>query len=214
MGQNIVYRWIDGHALACAALLVGGFALAAYLAHGYVLAQSKAPEGASETIRIGDRRLAMHPDWVMGTTTHGDKERISLRMPLASLAPEALADADSAVALVFTTSDESIAPSERVKMLYARFLSSEATPAAGGLIRRQFKAGTPYEGETLFLSPPEGRAFAARCPTDESVGQALSCFAEIRHAGYDIQIQVARRDLASWEKITARLKDLLGRADG
>ena len=187
-GHNIAYRWIDGHALACAALLIGGFALAAFLAHRYLVSESTGSEEASQVIRIGERRLALHPDWVMGTATHGERERISLRMPLTSLAPDAIADPEAAVALVFTTSDELIAPSERVKLLYARFLSSEAAPAAGGLIRRQFRAGTPYEGETLFLSPPEGRAFAARCPTDESAGRALSCFAEIRHGGYDIQI--------------------------
>jgi hypothetical protein len=213
-GQAIVYRWIDSHALACAALLIAGFVLTGYLAHRYVLSESRHIEEPTRTIRIGDGQLALLPDWVMGTARHGDRERISLRMPLSSLVPESLADPEAMVALVFTTSDESIPPSERVKMLYARFLSSEAAPAAGGLIRRQFRAGTPYEGETLFLSPPEGRAFAARCPTGENAGGALNCFAEIRHAGYDIQIQLAKRDLASWEKVTARLKDMLGRTGG
>lgn len=213
-GQAVVYKWIDGHALAYAALLIVGFVLAGYLAHRYVLSESEQLEEKTQTIQIGNRQLALRPDWVMGTARHGDRERISLRMPLSSLVPEALADPEAMIALVFTTRDESIAPPERVKMLYARFLSSEAAPAAGGLIRRQFRTGTPYEGETLFLSPPEGRAFAARCPTDEYAGGALSCFAEIRHAGYDIQIQLAKRDLASWEKITGRLKDMLGRAGG
>jgi len=213
-GQPIVYRWIDGHALIAVALLIAGFAAVAYLAHSLIVSAPEQRQEASETIWLGDRQLTLPPQWVMGTARHGERERISLRVPLASLIPEELADPDATVALVLTTSDASIAPSERVKMLYARFLSSEAAPAAGGLIRRQFKSGTPYEGETLFLSPPEGRAFAARCPTGHNVDSGLVCFAEIRHGGYDIQIQLAQRDLASWEKITASVKQLTGGAGG
>jgi hypothetical protein len=212
--QTVVYKWIDSHALAFATLLIVTFVLAAYLAHRLVVSPAGQPTEMSQTIRIGDRQLTLRRDWIVGTARHGDMERISLRMPLSSLIPEELADQEAMIALVFTTSDASIAPSERVKMLYARFLSSEAAPASGGLIRRQFKSGTPYEGETLFLSPPEGRAFAARCPTAESAGGELNCFAEIRHAGFDIQIQLAKRDLVSWEKITTRVKDLPGGAGG
>jgi hypothetical protein len=212
--QPIAYRWIDSHALILAALLIAGFAAVAYVAHDLVVSTTEQRAEVSETIMLGDRQLTLPTDWIVGTARHGDRERISLRMPLSSLIPEEFVDPDATIALVFTTSDASVAPSERVKMLYARFLSSEAAPAAGGLIRRQFKSGTPYEGETLFLSPPEGRAFAARCPTGDSADRGLACFAEIRHAGYDIQIQLAQRDLASWEKITARVKQLPGRAGG
>lgn len=212
--RRIAYKWVDLHALAITALLAASLLSAAYLARNMITIPGKTVEPEMHVIEIGGRGFAIEREWLLGSAVHGDKERISLRLPLSSLISQDLADPEAAVSLVFITSDDSLAPSERVKMLYARFLSSDATPAEGGLIRRQFRSGTPYEGETLFLSPPEGRAFAARCPNSESPGIPATCFAEIRHAGFDIQIQLAQRDLALWEKIVARARELPSPAGG
>jgi hypothetical protein len=206
--QRVAYKWVDAHAVVITALLAVTLLSTAYLARNVLTLPAVTPEVETQVIEIGNRRFSIERDWLLGSAVHGDKERISLRLPLSSLIPHDLADPEAAVLLAYITSDNSLAPSERVKMLYARFLSSDAAPAAGGLIRRQFRAGTPYEGETLFLSPPEGRAFAARCPSSTSATLPVTCFAEIRHAGYDIQIQLAKRDLALWEKIVARAREL------
>jgi hypothetical protein len=212
--QRVAYKWIDVHALAMTTLLAVALLSGAYVARDMITTPGKPVAGALQVIEIGGRGFAIERDWLLGSAVHGDKERISLRLPLARLISSDLADPDAAVSLVYITSDNSLAPSERVRMLYARFLSSDAAPAAGGLIRRQFRSGTPYEGETLFLSPPEGRAFAARCPDSEISALPVTCFAEIRHAGYDIQIQLAKRDLALWEKIVAHARELPSPTDG
>lgn len=204
----IAYKWIDLHALTIIAVLALGLLASALLTRNWILAPAGPDATRFEIVTIGENRFKIQRDWLLGSAISGDRQRISLRMPLTGLITTDLADADAFVLLVFTTSDQSLAPSERVKLLYARFLSSEAAPAAGGLIRRQFREGTPYEGETLFLSPPEGRAFAARCPTTGRPEIPVTCHAEIRHAGFDIQIQLARRDLALWEKIVARVRAL------
>jgi hypothetical protein len=206
----VIYKWIDARALVAIAILLALLGAAAYYARD-ILLRDDASQPETLSVAIGSRDLTVQRDWLLGAVTQGEKERISLRMPLSHLIAHDLVDPGAAIALVFVTSDDSLPPSERVRQLYSRFLSSEATSTAGGLIRRQFRAGTPYEGETLFLSPPEGRAFAARCPSGEVASMELTCFAEIRHAGYDIQIQLARRDLAQWEKIVARVKEIPGR---
>jgi hypothetical protein len=204
----VTYRWVDFHALAMVVILALGLFATAFVSRGLIMSPAASDATQSEIIMIGDNRFKIQREWLLGSARSGDINRISLRIPVSSLIATDLADPDALVSLVFTTSDKSLSPSERVRMLYARFLSSEATPASGGLIRRQFRDGTPYEGETLFLSPPEGRAFAARCPTAPSPDLPVTCYAEIRHAGFDIQIQLARRDLALWEKIVARVREL------
>jgi hypothetical protein len=203
----VVYAWIDARILAGLAALLCILAAAAFWAHALVATEERT-EPDTVAVTLGERQLTLQRAWLLGAAAQGDRKRISLRMPLSSLVSHDLVDPGASIALVFVTSDASLPPSERVKQLYSRFLSSEATPAAGGLIRRQFRAGTPYEGETLFLSPPEGRAFAARCQSGEFGSMELTCFAEIRHAGYDIQIQLARRDLALWERIVSRVKQI------
>lgn len=203
----VAYAWVDARILAGVAALLCVLAAAAYWAHTLV-APREATEPDLVTVQIGDRHMTVQRAWLLGAAAQGDRKRISLRMPLSGLVSHELVDPGASIALVFVTSDTSLPPSERVKQLYARFLSSEATPAVGGLIRRQFRPGTPYEGETLFLSPPEGRAFAARCQSGDFGSMELTCFAEIRHAGYDIQIQLARRDLAVWERIVSRVKQI------
>jgi hypothetical protein len=205
---TIAYRWVDFHALAIVGVLALSLFATALASRNLIMPPAASDATQSEIVTIGENRFKIQRGWLIGSTRSGDINRISLRMPISSLIATDLADPDALVSLVFTTSDQSLAPSERVRMLYARFLSSEATPASGGLIRRQFRDGTPYEGETLFLSPPEGRAFAARCPTVAKPELPVTCHAEIRHAGFDIQIQLARRDLALWEKIVARVREL------
>lgn len=204
---TVAYRWVDFHALTIVAILALGLFTTAFVSRSLIMSPAGS-DAQSEIIMIGENRFKIQREWLLGSARSGDIHRISLRMPISSLISTDLTGPDALVSLVFTTSDQSLSPSERVRMLYARFLSSEATPASGGLIRRQFRDGTPYEGETLFLSPPEGRAFAARCPTVAKPELPVTCYAEIRHAGFDIQIQLARRDLALWEKIVARVRDL------
>jgi hypothetical protein len=109
--------------------------------------------------------------------------------------------------------DGSMAPTERAKHLYARFLSAAATPEEGGLIRRRFRTGTPFEGEDLVLSAPDGRAFAARC-LDAASAVATACVAEMRLGALDVQARFAPSLLPRWEALSAGLKGLVERPGG
>ena len=208
----IAYKRVDVHALALLALLALSLFAGALMMRNLIMAPVGSDAAQFQTVTIGGSSFQIRRDWLFDAATSGDRHRISLRMRINDLLATDMADPNAIVSLVFMTSDQSLAPSERAKKLYSRFLSSEAAPSAGGLIRRQFRTGTPYEGETLFLSPPEGRAFAARCPTSDGSGIPLPCHAEIRHAGFDIQIQMARRDLPLWENILTRVRAMPDRA--
>ncbi len=118
--------------------------------------------------------------------------------------------------LVFLTlrrMDDKIEPRDKPAKLYARFLSPAVEVHPAGLILRRFEKGSPYEGEQLYMTPPEGRAFWARCA---AATQALpaTCISEARIVGLDIRLRFAPEALAEWEALTAgvvRLVEGMGR---
>jgi len=109
---------------------------------------------------------------------------------------------ESLVFLTLRRRDEKIDPRDKPARLYARFLEPlvEAHPA--GLIRRGFQPGSPYDRETLYMTPPEGRDFWARCA---SATQALpaTCISETRIGGLDVSARFTPELLGDWERVTA-----------
>src|SRR4051812_3529560 len=97
-------------------------------------------------------------------------------------------------------------------LLYARYLSAEAKPGvADGLIRREFRAGTPYSGEDLLLSVPDGRAFAARCfKAAIAARMKAACLAAFRANGLDVQIRFAPGVLPHWRSLMESARRLVG----
>ena len=74
---------------------------------------------------------------------------------------------------------------------------------------RRFHADSPYSGEVLLIAPPEGRHFSARCDRSGAKPIEPSCFAQIRRAGFDIEIQFSKRDIVHWERIMAWIAGVL-----
>jgi hypothetical protein len=85
--------------------------------------------------------------------------------------------------------------------VYARFLTATVWSNPGGLVVRGFRKGSPYEGDELYVSVPDGRGFAARCPLDTGAGAALDelCRVTFRHRGVDVNIRFPRAIIADWE---------------
>lgn len=90
--------------------------------------------------------------------------------------------------------------------LYGSFLTAEVRPQANGLVLRRFERGSPYGTEDLYLAPPDGRSFFARCtrPASSSDGLPNSCVTEFRQLGIDIQITYKPDLLAHWDELTER----------
>lgn len=170
------------------------------------------------TVAFGPATLDLPAAWLnlAARRTEQPVERLDLRMSLKDLEGEHGAGTSKDATPVFVAllpQDGAIPPADRPTLLYARFLSADATAGAGGLIHRQFRAGTPYEGEELVLAPPDGRAFAARCappvPASETGG---TCLAELRFARMDAQVRFAPGLLPDWERLVGALKRRFDRA--
>jgi hypothetical protein len=105
--------------------------------------------------------------------------------------------------------DESVPPEERASQLHSRFLTSDVWTNPGGLILRSFSPGSPYEGEELYLAPPDGRDFSARCPKTEqrgAIGAGL-CIWEFRTAGMDVLVSFSPARLTDWQGIAATARE-------
>lgn len=84
--------------------------------------------------------------------------------------------------------------------VYARFLTPMVWSNPGGLVVRGFRKGSPYEGDELFVSVPDGRGFAARCPVETAQGGLDElCRVTFRHRGMDVNIRFPRAIIADWE---------------
>ncbi len=208
------YKSIDLHLLAAALILSAVLAGGAYLARTLVTPLSDASVEETVIVEIGDRSIEVLRRWLVTVPPDVDGGRVTLSLPLAEMVHGEEGDEDARVLLVLNKSDGSLEPSDRPRLIYARFLSSNATSSVGGLVHRPFRAGSPYQGEALYLTPPEGRQFAARCPIEETPGLPVMCFTELRIEGLDIQLQIERRHLALWEPVVAWTRQLVSTGNG
>jgi hypothetical protein len=145
------------------------------------------------------------------TAAGGDSERLGfvmrfpdfgpLRLPANPLDEAVRARAEAAAVFVTAAVEDGVMdPAERPAQLYGRFLRPEAAPGPGGLILRRFEAESPYEGEELYVAPPEGRAFFARCakPDADTRGYCLWLFREGR---LDFELRFEPALLPQWKQL-------------
>mgnify|MGYP001186340518 CR=1 FL=1 len=165
-----------------------GDALLAYPA-AYARTPLAAPAGRVERLDLA----AAFPDFQPAGEAKG-----------ATTQAELAARAERLVFLALTADDKSLEPAERPAKLYAPFLEPIGYARPGGLVMRRFQQGSPYEGETLMMTPPEGRAFWARCPAQAEGGaQGLRepCFTEMRLDGLNLTLRFSPALLPDWERL-------------
>lgn len=117
------------------------------------------------------------------------------------------------VFLTLTPIAKGLDPAERVSKLYARFLEEEEWSHPGGLVMRRFAAGSPFANEDLYLTPPEGKLFAARCarPASQPDGLPDTCLHEFRLGGLNVQLRFSPARLADWDAMTEGARQLVAR---
>lgn len=109
-------------------------------------------------------------------------------------------------------SPDDIDPAERPAALYARFLKEEATTTESGLVLRQFKPGSPYDGEDLYVSTPDEHVFAARCPRAvPKSGLAENCLWQTRLNGLEVHTRFAPKLLDHWQGLVTGVRTLVPR---
>jgi len=122
-----------------------------------------------------------------------------LRLDWPSLGP-AQAPNRSRLLVTLSPPDKVNEPATQLAV-YARFLTPTVWSNPGGLVVRGFRKGSPYEGDELYVSVPDGRGFAARCPLDTTAAATLDelCRVTFRHRGLDVNIRFPRAIIADWE---------------
>ncbi len=185
----------------------------------------RAPSGADEAAPVAlavagvplhiDPRLAR----VRADLSNRALEELDLVAAMPDLAPAGgKASAIALERLVFLTlrrKDDKVEPRDKPVLLYARFLDPVVEAHPAGLILRRFEPGCPYDREVLYMTPPEGRAFWARCtPAGQAQPIPATCLSEARIGGLDIRLRFAPEALGEWEALTAgvvRLVEGMGR---
>ena len=162
--------------LACLALL----ACLGLGAYGLLRAGADSPAATVEA-NIGDTRFVFAPAYARdeATAAGGFQDRLAFVAVIPdfspppraarALSPKALTErARDNVFITVSPKDDGVDPADRPMQLYARFLEAETVAGPGGLVMRRFEQGSPYDLEQLYVAPPDGRDFFARCPKPAS----------------------------------------------
>ncbi len=113
--------------------------------------------------------------------------------------------------LAILRGDGILDPADRPQDLYGRFLERDTWQNPGGLLLRRFAPDSPYADEELFIAPPDGRVFAARClkPGARADSGFESCIWRFRQSGADIQVRFSADLLPQWESMAFGIRRLL-----
>ena len=82
-----------------------------------------------------------------------------------------------------------------------------------GLILRRFEQGSPYDLEELYIAPPDGRTFFARClkPSEADAAARDFCLFLFREDDLDVELRFAPALLEHWEALTEGAHAFLAR---
>jgi hypothetical protein len=189
----------DGAVLkaAFAILVVGALTTAAAL---YWTHRREAPSTELQPARVGEVGL-MIPRNLTGIDD-GDSDRSQLvgmarlRLAWPDLGP---AGPDNRYKLLITLSPpDKVNEPARQLATYARFLTSTVWSNPGGLVVRGFRKGSPFEGDEFYVSVPDGRGFAARCPIATGNLFDEPCRVTFQHRGMDVNIRFPRAIITDW----------------
>jgi hypothetical protein len=150
----------------------------------------------------------------------GAQERLDLAFLWPSLgAPDAAAKPAPTEAappidrLFISIAPQSIAlaPSERLKSIYPRYLAETQFDGPDGLKVISFRDGTPYQGEDLFFDPAAQPGFVARCSRPGAAGTPGMCLLERRVEGADVTVRFPSDWLTGWRAVNAGVETLMGK---
>ncbi len=89
-------------------------------------------------------------------------------------------------------------PLERLQLPETNFVDVLAGISTAVTSRNYNLLLSPFEGDEFYVSVPDGRGFAARCPID--IGNLLEepCRVTFQHRGMDVNIRFPRAIIADW----------------
>jgi hypothetical protein len=204
--------------LAAMFFLAGG-------AYGYLRWRDAEPSANVEA-SVDAAHFSFPPAYARDAATKagGPAYRLALAVQFPEFAPTGRAEkapprttqlerAPETVLITITPKDDSLEPADRPAKLYARFLEGETEVGPGGLVLRRFETGSPYDLELLYVGPPDGRGFFARCPKgqDASAVAPDMCLSLFRDGSLDVELRFAPQLLPQWEALLDGARGFLGR---
>jgi hypothetical protein len=135
----------------------------------------------------------------------------SLSPPDASVKPQPTDTPDVTDRLFVTiaATDGTLAPLERLKTIYPRYLDAAPVVGADGLSQQGFRDNTAYQGEDLMLDPAQPERFLLRC-TRQAGSTPAMCLHERRIGGAEITVRFPRTWLTDWRKVSDGIEKLIG----
>ncbi len=213
--QKISFLLLCG--LAIIAILLGNMALTAQSTD-----QNRPRPKVSFALATHILRIEQDYIFKMPAKARADQDEIHLIAQFPDFRPPGSFNADKAnrqntVMITLKPMDESrgfIAPEDRPSRLYARYLKPEIKALENGLLQRQFEKSSPYESEDLYIAPPDGRDFYARCSRTANQADKINnnCFTEIRLSGLEIRILYAPELLGQWQALGEGVRSLITQA--
>jgi hypothetical protein len=95
-----------------------------------------------------------------------------------------------------------LAPLERLRTIYPRYVAAQANAGPDGLAFLPFRSGTPYDGEDLVYFGNNPQEFFARC-TYQIGAVRGTCISERTLDGAQITIRFPRDWLNDWRSVAA-----------
>ncbi|MGO9359571.1 MAG: hypothetical protein ACLP1D_18215 [Xanthobacteraceae bacterium] len=146
----------------------------------------------------------------------GPQDRVDLAFSYPSLAPgvetrhvsidtvEQTPQSIDVIFLSIAAHGSALAPEERARTIYPRYVETAAT-VDDGLARRAFRDPSPYANEDLFIATTP--ALIARCSRDgETPG---ICLSERRLNGADLTFRFPRAWLSDWRNVAAAMQHIV-----
>jgi len=189
---------------AAAILLLGGLATLAAL-HGPAHLPREEPE--AQAARVGPVTLTVPPALAGGEEEAENRVvgMVRLRLDAESFGP--VQPATRHRLLVTLSPPDKVNEPATQLATYARFLTATVWSNPGGLVVRGFRKGSPFESDELYVSLPDGRGFAARCPLPIAAGGLDEpCRVTFRHRGLDVNLRFPREIVGDWERMLGGIR--------
>jgi len=214
-GSGMTGRLV-GIALGLTALGLTGAPIAYML---WPTATAIAPDAPSLPVTIGGVAFNVPPASIRFKVQRrpGAQARVDLIFVWPSLTPPDASikslptDAPAVTERLFVTiaaSDSTLAPAERLKVIYPRYADAAPIVGTDGLSLQGFRDGSPYQGEDLIQDAAAPERFMLRCTRQIAATPAI-CLHERRIAGADVTVRFPRAWLDDWRGVADSIDRLI-----
>jgi len=104
-----------------------------------------------------------------------------------------------------------MAPTDRVRTIYPRYLADTQFDGPDGLKVISFKEGSPHQNEDLFFDPAVQPGFVTRCSRPGAAGTPGMCLYERRIDGADVTVRFPSEWLTGWRAVNEGIGKLMER---